>query len=78
MEMNQAMRLLSGRIPLVPLQVTARGAAWFGKWTLNTDTETVKAMGGPWQTEQDAVAAVLATGQYQLRTGTKTPHLDRV
>ncbi len=78
-EFNGAMRLVSSALPLVPLFVSLEcRAAWSGKWCLNTSSETVKQLGGPWDTEGEAVAAVLATGRYRLREGTKTPHLDPI
>ena len=68
----------SGRFPLVPMLCTAQGATWHGKWHFNTSTEWVRNCGGPWDTRDAAVAAVLATGLYRLREGTQTPHLDAI
>ena len=67
-------------LPLVPLLCTASGAEWKGKWHLNTSTDSVRALGGPWNTQQEAVDAVLATGQWRLRPGmaADNPHLERV
>lgn len=58
------------RLPLVTLEVTAKGAAWFGKWTFNTSTENVVRMGGPWNTEQEACDAMKQFPQWKPR-----PHL---
>lgn len=76
-ELKAAAQIISGRIPLVPLYCDVNGAAWRGKWHFNADTHWVKSIGGPWNTQEEAVAAALATGMYTLRAGTKTPHLDR-
>lgn len=65
--------------PIVPLFVPLeRQAQWSGKWALNASAESIKALGGPWETAAEAVEAVLATGNYRLREGTATPHLDRI
>jgi hypothetical protein len=65
--------------PLVTLYCSPdSNALWSGKWHLNIATNAVEAMGGPWKTEQDAVTAVLATGQWQQRKDCQTPHFDRV
>lgn len=77
-EFQSAMRVISGQIPLVPLFCNAKGAGWFGKWHFNTSTDWVKSVGGPWNTREEAVEAVLKTGLYKLRPNAQTPHLDRV
>jgi hypothetical protein len=66
-------------LPLVPLFIPLeRNATWSGKWALNCQTDAIIALGGPWNTAQQAVDAVLQTGNYKLRPNTKTPHLDRI
>lgn len=76
-EFQSAMQLISGRIPCVTLYLS-HPCKWQGKWTVNWSTDAVKAAGGPWDTQEAAVNAVLATGYYKLREGTKTPHLDLI
>lgn len=76
-DLAQASRLLNTELPLVTLQAGS-GCTWTGKWFFNCSTDSIKALGGPWDTEAEAVAALLATGQYRLRPGTATPHLDRI
>ena len=77
-EFQSAMKMVSGRLPIVPLYCDAKGAGWFGKWHFNTSTDWTRSIGGPFKTQEDAVAAVLKTGLYKLREGTKTPHLDAI
>ena len=76
-EFTRTMAMLQKPLPLVTLKVTAKGATWYGKWCLNCATESVIALGGPWDTEEEACAAVLKTGAYKRREGTTTPHFDR-
>lgn len=74
----QSMLAIAQSVPLVTLQVPKDlGVAWAGKWHLNISSDAVKAMGGPWNTEAEAVAAVLKTGRWVQRPNTKTPHFDR-
>lgn len=62
-------------VPLVPLFILPEwGGAWSGKWSLNTSSETVCSMGGPWNTEADCVSAVLSTGKWELVPGMASPH----
>ena len=78
-EFSSAMALCNGRIPLVPILCTAKGAGWNGKWHFNASVEWVKSVGGPWDTRDEAVAAALATGAFKLRSGTESnPHLDSI
>lgn len=77
-EFTRTMTMLQKPLPLVTLKVTCTGATWFGKWCLNTSTESVIALGGPWDTEEEACAAVMATGRYTRRAGTQSPHFDRI
>ncbi len=69
--------IINSPIPLVPLECTAQGALWRGKWHFNTSSEWTKSIGGPFETRDDAVKAALETGFYKLRAGMNTPHLDR-
>ncbi len=64
---------------LVPLHIPSdRKCDWAGKWHLNTGSGYTIAIGGPWNTEQDAVAAVLKTGRWKLRPDVKSPHFESV
>jgi len=68
------------RFPLVTLQVPhgTYGAAWAGKWHLNIPSEAVVALGGPWDTETDAITAVIETGRWRMRENCPTAHFDPV
>lgn len=72
--------ILSTAIPCVPLFVPIeRKAAWSGKWSCNWSVDAVKQHGGPWNTRDEACAAILATGLYRLRPGFENdPHFDRI
>ena len=61
-------------VPLVTLFVPPdrRGAEWSGKWHLNTGNDYVRSIGGPWESEEAAIRAVLATGRYVLQTDAQT------
>lgn len=65
--------------PLVTLHIPANrpAAAWAGKWHLNIPPADVVALGGPWETEDDAVAAVLATKRWRLIPNSPSPHFER-
>lgn len=78
-ELSQVGMLL-GRLPLVVDQVRYKEASWYGKFTINASTEDVKAMGGPWDTEEEACAAIEATGRYKRRNkpGLSFPHFDYI
>lgn len=75
----QSVLAIAQSVPLVTLFIPpdTTGAAWAGKWHLNISSDAVRAMGGPWNTEAEAVAAVLKTGRWIQRPNTKTPHFDR-
>lgn len=77
-EFTAAMSLCSARLPLVPIEITSRGAGWFGKWSFNASTAWVESIGGPFATRDEAIKAALATGHYRLREGTERPHLDPI
>lgn len=72
--------IMTVSLPAVPYMVPMdRKAAWSGKYSANFDSETVKALGGPWNTLQDACAAIMSTGLYKFRAGTEVmPHFDRI
>ena len=73
------MNILSGALPAVPFMVNATGATWFGKWSFNWSTDTTRQLGGPWDTRDEACAAILKTGLYRLRPGSENnPHFDRI
>ena len=61
-------------VPLVTLFVPPdrRAAEWAGKWHLNTGNDFVRSIGGPWESEGDAIRAVLATGRYELQPDVPT------
>lgn len=66
-------------IPCVPYRVPYPEAKWFGKFSANIGVESVKQLGGPWDTLEQACSALLSTGLYKLRPGTEAmPHFDRV
>ncbi len=61
------------QVPLVTLFLSWP-CQWQGKWMLNISPIAVAEMGGPWDSEQDAVAAVLATGQWEQLKDRTSPH----
>lgn len=57
-------------VPLVTLFIPVdRNCEWAGQWTINTDTETAKAIGAPFATEAEAVSAILQTGRWEPIAG---------
>ena len=81
-DMQKGMMLASTALPCVPLFIPLdRRCAWSGKWACNWDTESVKRAGGPWDTQEEACAAIMATVLYVRREGMPegyAPHFDRV
>lgn len=65
-------------VPLVTLHIPhdRPAASWAGKWHLNISSADVVALGGPWDSEDEAVRAVLATRRWRLRPNCPTPHFD--
>jgi len=44
------------KFPFVTIKVTSPMAAWFAKWTINTDSDNARKLGAPFATEAEAQA----------------------
>lgn len=64
--------------PIVTIQIQDPTAAWYQKWILNLPSDQIKAMGGPWNTQKEAVDRMAKCPGWKLRQGTKEPHFDKI
>jgi hypothetical protein len=77
-EMASVLSLLSRPLPAVVLRCNANGAKWFGKYEAGGVSLT-KSLGGPWDTEAEGCAALVAAGWVRRahKPGLAGPHFDR-
>lgn len=80
--MSESIRLMRCSFrgfPIVPILCTVKDADWFGKWFLNvSDSEALSR--GPYDSLEEACAAVEATGRYRRRIPDPAygPHFDPI
>lgn len=46
----------SGLYPAVTIEIKDSQAAWFGKWAININSDSIRKLGGPWLTKSDCKA----------------------